>query len=58
VIAGFRDHRSARKHSAQPQAARETAAEALGLPFSTYRRHLSDGIAAVVDLLWRQENGQ
>jgi hypothetical protein len=52
-----------RKHRAALEATfvesigtQEETAEALGLPFSTYRRHLSDGIAAVVDLLWRQEN--
>jgi len=35
----------------------EEAAEALDLPFSTYRRHLTEGIAAVVDGLWRMESG-
>jgi hypothetical protein len=33
-----------------PAGTQEETAEALDLPFSTYRRHLSDGIAAVVDL--------
>jgi hypothetical protein len=31
------------------------AAEVLGLPSSTYRRHLSAGIHAVTDILWEQE---
>ncbi|MFD3507691.1 ATP-binding protein [Nocardia sp. NPDC058666] len=33
----------------------EVAAELLGLPFSTYRRHLSTAIERVSDLLWHQE---
>ncbi len=33
----------------------EAAAERLGLPFSTYRRHLTRGIERVCDLLWHRE---
>jgi hypothetical protein len=33
----------------------EAAAERLGLPFSTYRRHLAQGLAALHSLLWWQE---
>ncbi|WP_328506572.1 AAA family ATPase [Streptomyces sp. NBC_00391] len=33
----------------------EAAAERLGLPFSTYRRHLTSGIDRLTDLLWRSE---
>jgi hypothetical protein len=33
----------------------EAAAERLGLPFSTYRRHLATGIARVVEWLWERE---
>jgi hypothetical protein len=33
----------------------EAAAAALGLPFSTYRRHLTQGVARVVSWLWDQE---
>ncbi|MFD9052926.1 ATP-binding protein [Streptomyces zaomyceticus] len=33
----------------------EAAAERLGLPFSTYRRHLTAGIAELCDLLWHHE---
>ncbi|MFI0814976.1 ATP-binding protein [Streptomyces sp. NPDC021098] len=32
----------------------EAAAELLGLPFSTYRRHLARGLARVCELLWHQ----
>jgi hypothetical protein len=33
----------------------ESAAAALGLPFSTYRRHLVQGVARVVAWLWERE---
>ena len=33
----------------------EAAAERLGLPFSTYRRHLAQGLAVLASLLWWQE---
>ncbi|CAM5521795.1 AAA family ATPase [Streptomyces aurantiogriseus] len=33
----------------------EAAAALLGIPFSTYRRHLAQGIDRVVELLWQQE---
>lgn len=39
----------------QPAASQEQAAELLDLPFSTYRRHLREGVAYVVAHLWRLE---
>ena len=36
----------------------EAAAEVLGLPFSTYRRHLAKGIEELTDLLWAMEIGE
>lgn len=33
----------------------EAAAERLGLPFSTYRRHLNRGLEVLNNLLWRRE---
>jgi hypothetical protein len=39
----------------QPAPTQEAAAELLDIPFSTYRRHLSEGIAAVTELLWQRE---
>ncbi|MFE1596587.1 ATP-binding protein [Nocardia sp. NPDC058705] len=33
----------------------EVAAELLGVPFSTYRRHLSTAVERIGDLLWHQE---
>ncbi len=39
----------------RPAMTQKRAAEALGLPFSTYRRHLSQGVARVISLLWHDE---
>ena len=39
----------------RPAATQERAAAALGLPFSTYRRHLTQGVDRVVAWLWNQE---
>ena len=41
----------------QPAATQEQAAERLDLPFSTYRRHLTEGVARVTETLWRREIG-
>jgi energy-coupling factor transporter ATP-binding protein EcfA2 len=38
-----------------PAATQERAAAVLGLPFSTYRRHLTKGVDRVVAWLWDQE---
>ena len=35
----------------------EAAAEVLGLPFSTYRRHLAKAVEQLTDLLWEIEIG-
>jgi predicted short-subunit dehydrogenase-like oxidoreductase (DUF2520 family) len=39
----------------QPAPTQDQAAELLDLPFSTYRRHLSSGVAAVTEILWQRE---
>jgi hypothetical protein len=39
----------------RPAPTQERAAEVLGLPFSTYRRHLAGGVERVVDWLWQRE---
>jgi DNA-directed RNA polymerase specialized sigma24 family protein len=39
----------------RPAPNQEAAAEVLGLPFSTYRRHLTEGVARLVARLWEQE---
>jgi hypothetical protein len=38
-----------------PRVTQEATALALGLPFSTYRRHLTQGVARVVSWLWERE---
>jgi hypothetical protein len=39
----------------EPAHTQELAAELLGLPFSTYRYHLTTGIARLTERLWRRE---
>jgi hypothetical protein len=39
----------------RPAPTQERAAELLGLPFSTYRRHRRDGLARIAELLWTHE---
>jgi hypothetical protein len=39
----------------RPAATQEAAAAVLGLPFSTYRRHLTQGMTRIVAVLWDQE---
>jgi hypothetical protein len=41
----------------EPAETQEKAAELLDLPFSTYRRHLGEGIKAVTSILWTREVG-
>jgi hypothetical protein len=41
----------------QPAATQEQAAELLDLPFSTFRRHLKEGVARLADNLWDMEVG-
>ncbi len=41
----------------EPAPTQEAAAELLGLPWSTYRRHLAAAVERVVDGLWAQELG-
>ncbi|GEL17960.1 ATP-binding protein [Pseudonocardia asaccharolytica] len=39
----------------RPAGTQEAAAAVLGLPFSTYRRHLGRGLARIVSWLWERE---
>ena len=39
----------------KPAPTQEIAAELLGLPFSTYRRHLTQGVERLVAWLWERE---
>jgi hypothetical protein len=41
----------------KPSITQEQAAEALDVPFSTYRRHLKAGMIRIVDMLWQAEIG-
>jgi hypothetical protein len=38
-----------------PAPTQEQAAEILNLPFSTYRRHLKNGMTRVAEMLWHRE---
>jgi hypothetical protein len=42
----------------QPAPSQMMAAERIGVPFSTYRRHLKRGVSHVADRLWQLECGQ
>jgi hypothetical protein len=48
-------YRALRRTYLEPAATQELAAELLGLPFSTYRYHLTTGVARVTEWLWRRE---
>lgn len=41
----------------EPAATQDQAADLLDLPFSTYRRHLGEGIDELTQLLWIQDTG-
>jgi len=41
----------------RPARSQEAAAEVLGLPFSTYRRHLAKAVEALTEALWAVEIG-
>jgi DNA-directed RNA polymerase specialized sigma24 family protein len=47
--------RALRRTYLAPAPSQEVAAQVLGLPSSTYRRHLSAGLQAVTNILWEQE---
>jgi hypothetical protein len=47
--------RALRRTYLAPAPSQEVAAQVLGLPSSTYRRHLSAGLRAITDILWEQE---
>lgn len=55
---GLKFYRALNHTFFQPAPTQEQAAEQLGLPFSTYRRHLRQGIQALVELLWKRELGE
>jgi hypothetical protein len=47
--------RAVRRTYLEPAPTQEAAAARLGLPFSTYRRHLTKGVDRIVSWLWDQE---
>lgn len=53
-----RGYRALRRTYLHPVATQEKAAELLDLPFSTYRRHLAEGIALLAETLWLQETDE
>ncbi|GIW52800.1 MAG: hypothetical protein KatS3mg081_2155 [Gemmatimonadales bacterium] len=48
-------YQALRRTYLRPAPSQEKAAEMLGLPFSTYRYHLSKGIERATEWLWQQE---
>ncbi|MBM3464001.1 MAG: ATP-binding protein [Armatimonadetes bacterium] len=48
-------HRALHHTYVEPAPTQEKAAELLDVPFSSYRRHLTTGIARVADILWERE---
>lgn len=48
-------YRAVERTYLKPAPSQEKAAELLGLPFSTYRRHLTVGVERIVASLWQQE---
>lgn len=52
---GDKRHRALTTTYLKAAPTQEAAAERLGLPFSTYRRHLTSAVERVSDILWRHE---
>ena len=50
-------YRAVHRTYLEPAATQELAAQVLGLPFSTYRRHLTAGVDRICAWLWRRELG-
>jgi hypothetical protein len=50
-------YRALRRTYIDAAPSQERAAQMLGLPFSTYRRHLKGGITRVAGILWERELG-
>ncbi|MFB6810682.1 hypothetical protein [Streptomyces sp. NPDC056387] len=50
-----RAHRALHHTYLQPAGTQQRAADLLGLPMSTYRRHLAAGVSRLTEELWRRE---
>lgn len=55
---GTKQNRALYHTYVNPAPTQEAAAEAAGMPFSTYRRHLVAGRAAVAERIWRLDLGE
>jgi hypothetical protein len=55
---GAEHHRVLERSYVKGAPSQEAAAELLGLPFSTYRRHLAQATDRLVEVLWAREIGQ
>ena len=51
----FAEARAVDRTYVRAAATQEAAAEVLGLPFSTYRRHLAAGVERLTERLWHWE---
>ncbi|MFE5238860.1 MULTISPECIES: ATP-binding protein [unclassified Streptomyces] len=52
---GEKGYRAAVAAFVEGASTQESAARRLGLPFSTYRRHLATAVERIVEIMWRQE---
>lgn len=52
---GVKAHRAVVTTFLERPRTQEASAQRLGLPYSTYRRHLAHGVERVCELLWRRE---
>ncbi|MEZ4701671.1 MAG: AAA family ATPase [Rhodothermales bacterium] len=51
-------YRALEKTYLKPAPSQEIAAEQLGVPYSTFRRHLMAGVDRVAEMLWQREIGE
>lgn len=49
--------RAVEKTYLKPAPSQELAAEQLGIPYSSFRRHLTAGVEAIAEALWQKEVG-
>jgi hypothetical protein len=52
----IKQYRAVDRTYPRPAPTQELAAELLNLPFTTYRRHLTRGVARIAEALWQREN--
>jgi hypothetical protein len=54
----MRGYRALHHTYLQPAESQQVAADLLRLPMSTFRRHLTEGVQELTEVLWRRETGQ